>query len=95
MDFLLGEERRGGDDQVAVVLLVLAAPDQLRVEVAVAPLVCDADGQPVGLGHDRLQLGGGDVAPGVIAVGVGDDVLGRGSAAAWSGHGGTSRGWLD
>ena len=90
VDLLLGEQRWGGDDQVAVVLLVLAAPDQLRVEVPIAPLVGDADWQPVGVGHDWLQFGRRDVPPGVVRVGDGDDVLGLRSAAR-SGHGGTSR----
>jgi hypothetical protein len=39
---LLDVERRRLDDQVGPVLLVLAAPDELRVQVAVAPLI----GQP-------------------------------------------------
>ena len=43
MDLLLDVERRRVDDEVAPVLLVLAAPDELRVEVAVAALVGDAD----------------------------------------------------
>ena len=36
MDLLLDVERRRMDDEVAPVLLVLAAPDELRIEVAVA-----------------------------------------------------------
>ena len=36
VDLLLDVERRRVDDEVAPVLLVLAAPDELRVEVAVA-----------------------------------------------------------
>jgi hypothetical protein len=43
VDLLLDEERRRRDDQVGPVLLVLAAPDELRVEVAVAALVGDLD----------------------------------------------------
>jgi hypothetical protein len=39
VDLLLDVERRGVDDEVRPVLLILAAPDQLRVQVAVAPLV--------------------------------------------------------
>jgi hypothetical protein len=44
VDLLLDVERRRVDDEIAPVLLVLAAPDELRVEVAVAALVGDADG---------------------------------------------------
>ena len=36
VDLLLDVERRRVDDEIAPVLLVLAAPDELRVEVAVA-----------------------------------------------------------
>ena len=43
VDLLLDVERRRVDDEVAPVLLILAAPDELRVEVAVAALVGDAD----------------------------------------------------
>ena len=39
----LDVERRGVDDEVAPVLLILAAPDELRIEVAVAALVGHAD----------------------------------------------------
>ena len=41
VDLLLDEERRRLRDEVRPVLLVLAAPDELRVEVAVAALVGD------------------------------------------------------
>ena len=52
------------DDEVAPVLLVLAAPDELRVEVAVAPLVGDADRTLLRpCRQDRLVLGGRDVLP--------------------------------
>src|SRR6266508_3899468 len=53
MDLLLNVERWSVNDEVAPVLLVLAAPDELRIEVAVAPLVGDADGVLLGL----LQYG--------------------------------------
>ena len=43
MDFFLDIERRSVDDEVAPILLILAAPDELRIEVAVAPLVGHAD----------------------------------------------------
>ena len=38
VDLLLDVERRRTGDQVGRVLFVLAAPDELRIEVAVAPL---------------------------------------------------------
>ena len=63
MDLLLDVERRGMDDEIAPVLLVLAAPDELRVEVAVAALVGDADRVLLVLLQDRLVFGGGDVLP--------------------------------
>jgi hypothetical protein len=36
VDLLLNVERRGVDDEVGPILLVLPAPDELRVEIAVA-----------------------------------------------------------
>jgi hypothetical protein len=60
---LLDVERRRLDNQVGPVLLVLAAPDELRVEIAIAPLIGEADRGFVLLIHDRLELGCGDVAP--------------------------------
>src|SRR5437667_7066004 len=39
MDLLLDVERRRLDDEVTPVLLILAAPDVLRIQMAVAPLV--------------------------------------------------------
>ena len=39
MDLLLDIKRRRVDDEIAPVLLVLAAPDQLRIEVSVARIV--------------------------------------------------------
>ena len=44
VDLLLNVERRRLDDEVAPVLVVLPAPDELRVEVAVAALIRHADG---------------------------------------------------
>ncbi|MCY4090409.1 MAG: hypothetical protein OXF62_06285 [Caldilineaceae bacterium] len=44
MDALLNVERRRVDDEVGPVLQVLAAPDELGVEVAVAALVGDLEG---------------------------------------------------
>jgi hypothetical protein len=59
---LLDVERRRLDDQVGPVLLVLAAPDELRVEIAVPPLILFADRRLLLLVHDRLELGRRDVA---------------------------------
>ena len=39
MDFLLDVERRRVDDEIAPVLLILAAPDELRIEVGVARIL--------------------------------------------------------
>ena len=69
VDLFLDVDRRGVDDEVGPVLLVLAAPDQLRVEVAVAALVGDAHGRLLVLLHHRLVFGGGDVlASGVVVL---------------------------
>jgi hypothetical protein len=59
---LLDVERRRLDDQIGPILLVLAAPDELRIEIAVAPLIGEPDRRLVLLVHDRLELGGRDVA---------------------------------
>jgi hypothetical protein len=59
---LLDVEGRRLDDQIGPVLLVLAPPNQLRIEIAVAPPVLFADRRLVLLVHDRLELGGRDVA---------------------------------
>jgi len=63
VDFFLYVERRGVDDKVAPVLLVLAAPDELRIEVAVAALVGHAHRILLFLLQDGLVFGGGDVLP--------------------------------
>src|SRR5437773_6504551 len=61
MDLLLDVERWRLDDEVAPVLLVLAAPDELRIEIAVAPLVGGAPRLLRLLLNDGLVLGGRDV----------------------------------
>ena len=63
LHLFLDVERRRVDDQVAPVLLVLAAPDELRVEVAVAALVGDADRVLLLLLHDGLIFRRGNVLP--------------------------------
>jgi hypothetical protein len=54
---LLDVERRRLDDQIGPVLLVLAAPHELRVEIAVAALIGEPDRRLLLLVHDRLELG--------------------------------------
>ena len=68
VDLFLDVERRGVDDEVAPVLLILAAPDELRIEVAVAALVGHADRVLLVLLHHRLVFGGGDVLPRGLVV---------------------------
>jgi hypothetical protein len=68
VDLLLDVERRGGDDQVARVGLVLAAPDELRIEVPVAPLVGEPHRSLRPLVEHRLVLRRRDVRPRRVAV---------------------------
>jgi hypothetical protein len=79
VDLFLDVERRCVDDEVGPVLLVLAAPDQLRVQVARAvdflvgqadegALVGDAHRRLLVLLHHRLVFGGGDVLAGGLKV---------------------------
>ena len=68
---LLDEERRRLDHEVRPVLLVLAAPDKLRVEIAVAAFVLDLDRAPVTLRHHRFVLGRRDVPARRLLVGEG------------------------
>ena len=49
MHLFLGEQRRRGDNEVSEILLVLAAPDQLQVQISVASLV----GYPDGMALER------------------------------------------
>ena len=69
MHLLLDVERRRVDDQVAPILHILAAPDQLRVQVAVTPFVGDAHRVSLLLVEHRLILRGGDIAPFGLVVG--------------------------
>ena len=69
MDALLDVEGRGVDDEVGPVLQVLAAPDELGVEVAVAALVGDLEGGQLLPLHEGLVLGAGQVfAAGVLVA---------------------------
>ena len=70
-DLLLDIERRGVDDEVGPVLLILAAPYELRIEVAVPALVGYAHRILLVLLHHRLIFGGGDVLPRGLVVGQG------------------------
>ena len=76
MDALLDVERRRVDDEVGPVLLVLAAPDQLRVQIAVAAFVGDAEGGLIVFLHQRLMLGAGKVFASGYGVGEGFDRFG-------------------
>ena len=80
MDPLLDVQRRDVDLQVRRVLFVLAPPHELRVEVAVAPLVGHADGALLLISHQRLVLGGWQVrTPGLLVL-EGLDGLGLGAS---------------
>ena len=76
MHLLLDEQRRRLHHEVRPVLRVLAAPYELRVEVAVTPLVGHLDGAAVVRRHHRLILGGGDVLTRGVAMREGFDLLG-------------------
>ena len=78
MDLLLDVDRHGGHFERPGVLLVLALPDELRVERAVAVVDRLADAV---VGGERGRLAGGDVRPLVGDVLVGID--GDGAAAGF------------
>ncbi|AEO46714.1 hypothetical protein F11_01220 [Rhodospirillum rubrum F11] len=89
VDLFLDIKRRGLNDQFRPIPLVLAPPDQLRVEIAVAAVIGDANGGFHLFLHHRLQFGGGDVDPLRILVGqrLDTDFLGHTRSlpyAAWS-----------
>ena len=58
MRLLLNEEAARLHHKVRPVL-ILAAPDELRIEIAVAAFAGDFDGTPISLRHHGLVLGGG------------------------------------
>ena len=66
VDLFLDIERWGVNDEVAPVLLILAPPDELRVEVPIAPIVRHTHRRLVLVPGDRLELGGRDVLPRVV-----------------------------
>jgi hypothetical protein len=87
MDLFLDVKRRRGHDEVGPVGNVLATPDELRVEVAVAAFVGDLDGGFVLRPHEGLVFGGGEVlAPGVV-VAQGGDGLGFAGGFGFGRHG--------
>ena len=76
MNLLLDVERRRGHVERRKVLLVFAAPDKLRVEVAVAPRVGNTQRAALVVRIDhRLILDRRDVLPLGLAVGEGIDFL--------------------
>src|SRR5262249_24415168 len=76
MNFLLDVERRRMHHEVGPVLLILAAPDQLRVQVAVAALVGHADGALRLLLHHGLIFSGRNVLASSLLVRECSDSLG-------------------
>jgi hypothetical protein len=62
VDIPLDIKRRSLNDQVGPILFVLTAPNELRVEIAIAPLIRDADRGLFLIAHHRLKLGGRYVA---------------------------------
>ena len=107
VDLLLDVERRRRHHQVGPVLQVLAPPDQLRVEVAVAALVGHLDRVQLAFRHHRLMLGRGDVSAGGLLVDEGGDGqrglffachglwVSRVSAECWPRAGRASASYLD
>ena len=79
VDLLLDVDGHGRHGQVAAVLLVLALPDELRVERRVAR-VEHGLGRVLVLGHEVAQLLGGDVGA-LVVVGEGGD--GSGGRFLW------------
>ena len=63
LDLLLDVERRRMNDEIAPILLILPAPDELGIEVAIAPLVGHADGADSPFLQYRLILGSGNILP--------------------------------
>src|SRR5439155_14094891 len=78
VDLLLDVERRGVDDEVAPVLFILPAPNELGVEITVAALVGNTNGMLLLLLNDRLKFRGRDVFPLVGVVDERFDGLGPG-----------------
>ncbi len=64
VNLLLNVDGWGVDDEVGPILLVLAALDELGIEIAVPPFVGDAQGVLIFLLDQGLVFGGGDVQAG-------------------------------
>ena len=75
VDPLLDVQGRRVNYKVGPVLLVLAPPDELRVEVPVAPLVGHLNRALLFLPHQRLVLGRGQVPASSLVVRQGLDSL--------------------
>ena len=69
MNLLLNEKRRCPNDEVGPILHILSTPDELRVEVAVTPLVRDLNRVLIFFGKQRLILGGRNVLSRRLTVG--------------------------
>ena len=67
MNLLLDVDRHDGDSEVFAVLLVLALPDQLRVERRIAR-VEHGLGREFFVGHEVAQFLGGDVGALVLVA---------------------------
>ena len=88
VDPLLDIQGRRVDGEVAQVLLVLAPPHQLGIQIPVAALVGDLDGSVLLVPQQGLVFGAGQVAAGGVLVGQGLHSLGGGgTAGSGSGHG--------
>ena len=69
--FSLDVQGRRVHHQVGEVLLILASPDQLGVQVTVASLVGQPDRAGLLIPHQRLVLGARDVDASIVGVGEG------------------------
>src|SRR5665213_2479369 len=84
MNFLLDVDRRRVHYQIAPILLILATPYQLRIQITVAPLVRDAQWVFRILLNDALVFGGRYVQPFCFVVDECLDRLGAGRGLGFS-----------
>src|SRR5262249_51841526 len=63
MDLLLDVERRSRHNQAGPVLIILPAPDELRIEIPVAAVVSQLDRRLLLLPHQRLVLDSRQILP--------------------------------
>ena len=75
MDPLLDVQRRHVNHEIRPVLLVFPSPHELRVQIAVAPLVGHSNGLLLLLSHQRLVLGGRQVPAPCLLMREGFDGL--------------------